>query len=292
LQLIGLSGCGEGYELVPARLNIVDVPEDSFSPVVKTIHDALTSEGFEDLGKYEDMIALISHADDMPQKIKQEQLERLQRERTYLNRSRHLRIVLTNYTDGVPPEISLGYARLSDHFVELDVYDDRPGGFGPYGLAFYNRFLFALRQGYGRSVRVVEPPPPTNEAVYRRITTENTIAAIFGWCIAFVLPFLVTGTLSRYLLQKLKIATNLKRVIFTLINTWLVTPLPFPMAFIYIMVAPNLFAFPWTTIDYYSRVTAYAAVSFPVTLTLCAIASVFLLRDKRDAEVPRNEAPA
>src|SRR5260370_15328562 len=129
----------------------------------------------------------------MPENTKRMELERLEREQNYLNRRHHLRVVLSNYTDGVPPEISLKYTRLSDRFVELDIFDERPGGFGPYGLSFYDRLLFTLKQKYGPSVRVVDTPPPTNEAQYRRITTENTIASIFGWCVAFAITVLITG---------------------------------------------------------------------------------------------------
>jgi hypothetical protein len=285
-----LGGCGEGYELVPARLNIVDVSPESFPDAGTSVHDFLVREGFEDFGKYEEMIALIRQDNVLPQDVKRKQLARLDREQTYLNRRHHLRVVLSNYADGVPPGISLSYIPISDHFIELAVFDERPGGFGPYGLGFYDRFAAVLKQRYGASLRVIGSPPPTNEAEYRRITTVNTIASVLAWCLAFALPFLVTGWLSRYLLQWLQISTNLKRLIFVVINAWLVAPLPFPAAFILVIPLPNLFAFPWTSTDYYSRVASYAAVSFPVTLLLCAIVSLHLFRAKVESQ--RIGAPA
>jgi hypothetical protein len=290
LLLTILAGCGESYRIVPARMNIVDVAPESFPAAATTAHDFLVREGFEDLGKYEDMIALIRQDNAMPPSVKREQLVRLDREYTYLNRHHHLRVVLSNYADGVPPQISLSYTPMSGHFIELVIYDERPGGFGPYGLAFYDRLVYALRQRYGASLREIQIPPPTNETEYRRITTENSIAGIVAWSLAFALPFLVTGSLSGYVLQKLKIAANLKRLIFVAINAWLAAPLPFPAAFILVIPLPNLFAFPWTSTDYYSRVASFAAVSFPVTFLLCAVASVFLFRAKVEAE--RAGAPA
>lgn len=83
---------------------------------------------------------------------------------------------------------------------------------------------------------------------------------------------------------------NLKRLIFAVVNAWLVAPLPFPAAFILVIPLPNLFAFPWTSTDYYSRVASFAAVSFPLTLLLCAVVSLFLFRAKVEAE--RTDAPA
>src|SRR5882757_5768223 len=173
LLLTMLGGCGEGYQLVPARLNIVDVSPESFPDAGTTVRDFLVREGFEDFGKYEEMIALIRQDNVLQQDVKRRQLARLDREQTYLNRRHHLRVVLSNYADGVPPEISLAYTPKSDHFMELVVFDERPGGFGPYGLGFYDRFTSVLKQTYGASLRVIESPPATNEAEYRRITTVN-----------------------------------------------------------------------------------------------------------------------
>jgi len=268
-------------------MNIVDVEPEYFPATATTVHDLLAKEGFEDLGKDTEMIALIQQANAMPDNVSREQLARLDREYTYLNRRHNLRVVLSNYTNGVPPELSLGYRPTSDHFVELVIHDERPGGFGPYGLAFYKRLLSALKQRYGGLLREIQSPPPTDEAEYRRITTKNAIAGNIGWSLALVLPLLITGSLSRYVLQKLKVSRNLKRLIFAVINAWLVAPLPFPAAFIFVIPLPNLFAFPWTSTDYYSRVASFAAVSFPVTLLVCAIVSLVLFRGKVQSERTR-----
>jgi hypothetical protein len=292
LLLTILAGCGEGYRVVPARLNIVDVTPESFPGAATTVHDFLLKEGFEDLGKYREMIDLIRQDNAMPPNVKREQLVRLDREYTYLNRCHHLRVVLSNYADGVPPEISLGYTPTSARFIDLAIYDERPGGFGSYGLAFYGRLVSALKQRYHASLREIQSPPPTNETEYRRITAKNTIASIIAWSLAFVLPLLVTGSASRYVLQKLRVSANLKRLMFAVINAWLVAPLPFLAAFILVIPLPNLFAFPWTSADYYSRLASFAAVSFPVTLLLCAAISTLLFREKVEGEPRDDREPA
>jgi hypothetical protein len=289
LLLAMLSGCGIGYQVVPARLAIVDVPRENYAALAGTVHDFLIREGFEEFGKAEETIALIRSDTTTPDKMKREELARLEREWTYLNQRHDLRVVLSDYVDGVPSEISFNFTPPSDHFVELEISDERPGGFGPYGLAFYGRFLAALQNRYGASVRVVSPPPPTNEAEYRRITRHNDITSAFWLAFAFALPFLITGFISYHLLKKARIPKLLKRLIFSLLNGWLVAPLPFPAASILVIPAPNFFAFPWTNIDYYSRIKGFAAVSFPVTLLLCAVASMFLFR--RKVETQRAGAP-
>jgi len=279
-----LAGCGEGYRLVPARLEIDGVTPKSFPEAATTLHGLLVGEGFDDLGKYDEMIALIRQGNSMPPSVKREELARLEREYTYLDGRHHLRVVLTNYTDGVPTELSLGYAPISNHFVEVAIYDERPGGFGPYGLAFYRRFASVLKQRYGASVHTVQTPPPTDNREYRRITAKNTRAAILAWSLALALPLLATGAVSRHILRKLEISAHLKRLIFSLVNAWLVAPLPFPAAFILVIPLPNLFAFPWTSTDYYARVAPFAAVSFPATFLLCAVVSLFLFRAEGGSE--------
>jgi len=288
LLMVTLASCGVSYEIVPARLTVEDVQGDSLSSVTRAVGGFLIEEGFEDLGKYKEMISLIESDASMPERLKREQLARLERERTYLNERHHLRVVISDFSAGVPPGIHLNYSRLSDHFVQLDVSDERSGGFGSYGLRFYERLLSRLKQRYGDSVRVVAAPPPTNEAAYRRVTTANTIAAALGWSLAFALPLLITGAASYYVLRGLRIPRLLKQIVFVGVNTWLDGPLPFPAAFIFAMPAPNLFAFPWTSMDYYSRVSSYAVLSFPIALLLCAVISVFLFRKEAHGEPGTN----
>ena len=84
LLLTLLAGCGEGYRLVPARLNIDGVTPRSLPAAATTVHDFLVSEGFEDLGKYEEMIALIRQDNSMSLSATHEQLDRLEREYMYL----------------------------------------------------------------------------------------------------------------------------------------------------------------------------------------------------------------
>jgi hypothetical protein len=287
--LATLAGCTAGYTLLPARVDIINVSTQSFPAVADDLHDSLTKEGFKYLGKNQEMIAQLQHDNGMPREAKRSQLARLNRETSYSDAEHHLNVVLLNFTDGVPREIPLGSMPASNHFVEVEVYDERPGGFGSYGLAFYQRLLSKLKQRYGTSVRVINAPPPTNESEYRRITRRNTEVGVAGWFLAVVLSLLVTGSLSCWILRKQKISPRVKRLIFVVTNTWLVTPLPFPIASIFVIPAPNLFAFPWTSTAYYSDVASYARVSFPLTLVLCAAASMFLFGKRREAA---NRSPA
>jgi len=276
LWLAALGGCGEGYEVKPAILNIT-ATEDSKKQLLAVVTSALKSEGFEDLGRYDEMIALIRQNPAMPPKMKDAELARLNRERNYLDDSRHLRVVWADFTALEPSELAdLRYAAPSGPFVEISVYDDRPGGFGVDGLKFYSGFLSALRDKYGAAVIVAREPPPNNPAEYRRITTNNTIAGILRWCFALLIALLFTGLLSVYLLKKLRISNGSRRIVFVLVNTWLVAPLPFQGGFIFVFPGPNLIAFPWTDWHYYRHVASYAAVSFPAALVVCAAVSMLL----------------
>jgi hypothetical protein len=281
LAMTVLGGCGEGYRIDPACLNLTDITDDSKQQLLASVSRLLKREGFEDLGTYEEMIALIRQDHAMPAAAKQEELARLNRERTFLSDPHHLRVVWADYSNAAPADSRLlRYKPSSDHFIELNIYEERPGGFSSDGIQFYERFLSTLQKQFGASVIVVKDPPPTDEAEYRRITRVNTIGGIIGWLIAALLGLLFTGSLSGYLLKQFKISTMPRRLIFILVNTWLVAPLPFQGGYIFVFPGPNLIAFPWTDWDFYSKVASYARVSFPWALVLSALVSVLLFRGR------------
>jgi hypothetical protein len=285
--LAALGACGEGYEVKPAILDLTVATEDSKQELASTVSGVLKAAGFEDLGRYDEMIALTRQNPAMSEQAKEAQLARLNRERTFLNESRHLRVVWADYTNAKPAELALlRYSAPMDPFVEISIYDGRPGGFGADALQFYSGFLSALRDKYGAAVVVAKEPPPTNDAEYRRVTTNNVIATILGWLVALLLSLLFTGLLSVYLLKKLSISNTTRRIIFVLVNTWLVAPLPFQGGFIFVFPGPNLIAFPWTDWAYYSHVASFAAVSFPCALAVCTAVSMVLFKVRRQTAPP------
>src|ERR1700737_642097 len=73
LLLAMLSGCGIGYQIVPARLAIVGVPREDYASLAGMVHDFMIREGFEEFGKAEETIALIRSDTAMPDKMKREE---------------------------------------------------------------------------------------------------------------------------------------------------------------------------------------------------------------------------
>lgn len=281
ISAVTIAGCGEGYRVDPAILNVNVVTEESKAKLLDMVSRSLKTEGFEDLGRYDAMISLIRQNGAMSPTAKDKELVRLSRERTFLNDTHHLRVVWADYASGPPTKASdFGYKPSSDHFVELSIYDERPGGFSPDGIRFYNRVFSDLQQAFGTAVVVVKTPPPTDEAEYQRITRSNTESAIAGWLIAASAALLFTGSLSVFLLRRLKLPIAVQRLVFLLVNAWLIAPLPFQGGFIFVFPGPNLLAFPWTNIDYYRHVATYARLSFPCALMLCALASLLLIRSR------------
>ena len=289
LTLAALGGCGEGYRLEPAILNINGITDASKGQLLTVVSRFLKQDGFEDLGRDDATISLMQRG-PMREHAKAQLIAPLiawlNRERTFLNRTSHLRIVWADYSNGELPTgaLSLRYTPSATNFIEISIYEERPGGFSPNGQQFYGRFLSALREQYGTSVLVVKQPPPTDAAEYWRITVVNTITTVVWASIALCIPLLLTGSLSVYLLRRLPFSDVARRIIFALVNTWLVAPLPFQAAWIAVILAPNLFAFPWTNLDYYHRVATYAAVSFPCTLVVCAAVSLLLFKEPPKGE--------
>ena len=116
---------------------------------------------------------------------------------------------------------------------------------------------------------------PLPEAVERAAAGKlwpRSIASICGWCVAFTAPALIIGLLSRFVLYRLRISLLVKRLVFILVNTCLIAPLPLLATFIFFKRAPNLFAFPWVSTLY-----LYAAALILMT-PLYAVGSIFLIR--------------
>ncbi len=125
---ISSAGCGEGYRLDPATINVKRYNRRNQGQVSGHCVSDTQGQGFEDFGRYDEMIALIREDHAMAQPAKDEELARLNRERTFLNDAHHLRVVWADYSNGPSAEASrLGYRPSSDHFVELKVYEERPG---------------------------------------------------------------------------------------------------------------------------------------------------------------------
>ena len=285
-----MSGCGEGYRVEPARLNIL-CNSDAFTEqqVFEFVFQLLRKENFEYLGRYDQMIALIQHSDSFPAKARETELARLNRERTFLDDSHHLRIVWTDYTDIAPADAArLSYKPASTPSIEIDIYEERPGGFSAAGLRFYRNFLSDLtKSAYGASVFVVSEPPPTDESEYRRITIINDCSIVVWAAIACLLTLSLTGASSKFVLKRLRVPLILKRGVFVLVNTWLVAPIPFH-GDIFVVMVPNLALFPWTDLNYYVQVAGFAAVSVPCALLLCTGASFFYLKGSADVRSPAS----
>ena len=272
-----IAGCGVGYVSKPGIIDISGITAKSRDRVETEVERLLAHEGFENLGRYDEMISLIQGS-KMSARVKAEELARLNRERNYTNRSTNMDVIVADYSRSRPAKGSLTYTPPEGPFIEINTYQRRPGGFSLKGRQFYSRLFSALKDKFGPSVRIVQDPPPGDESEYWRVTLWNFATSIVWLSIALLVPLLLTGSLSVYLLRRTRLHPGAKRALFTFINTWLVTPLPFPAAFIMTIPSPNLLAFPWTDLDYYHRVASFAAISFPCTFVVCAIVSWYLFK--------------
>jgi len=79
LSAAALSSCGEGYELKPAILNVAVTTQESKQQLLAVVSRVLKSEGFEDFGRYDEMIGLIRENPAMSPKAKEAELDRLYR---------------------------------------------------------------------------------------------------------------------------------------------------------------------------------------------------------------------
>ena len=273
--LAGLSSCGEGYVIEPAIITVSETSDASKSQLLATVSSFLKEEGFDDLGRSDQMIALLQQ--QPASKANAELMGRFTRLITFLTPAEDLRVEWMDYVDTAPPKDLLHYVPASEHFVELTILESRPGGFSARGKQFFDRFLSVLREDYGGSVVVAREPPPNDEATYRRITIGNTIASGFWLSFTALISLLITGSLSVYVLKRTPLSPLARRIIFATVNFWLVAPMPVP-ATIMVIPAPNIFLFPWTDLGYYHHIARFAVWSLSCTLLLCAAVSMLLFR--------------
>jgi hypothetical protein len=270
-----LSSCGEGYVVEPAIINVSETSDESKAQLLATVSSFLKQEGFDNLGRSDQMIALLQQ--QPASKGNTELIGRYTRLITFLTPAEDLRVEWIDYVDSAPPPGFLHYVPSSDHFVELSIFESRPGGFSAQRKQFFDRFLQALRQDYGDAVVVAKEPPPNDEATYRRITIGNTIASGFWLSFTALISLLTIGSLSVYVLKKIPLSRLARRILFVAVNFWLVAPMPVPVTITEIPV-PNIFLFPWTDIQYYHHIARIAVWSLSCTLLLCAAVSMFLFR--------------
>ncbi len=271
------AGCGGGYIVTPARLLVTDAEGISVADLRSDIGPMLEASGFEDLGKDEEMIALVRRSAPN-EETGALRASDLLNQYTYLNDRRNLRVEVTDYTDVARRRPRLPYETPAGPFFEIRLYEHRPGGFSSSGKLF----LAELREHLGTLGGVVTlavAPPATDDAEYWRVTLGGFAAGILNWLTAFGVTTVVTGGISYQVLKGAPMRVSAKRGAFVLVNVWLATPLPFPVATILVVLLPNLLAFPWTDLDYYGRVLDSAVVSFPISLALCAVISRRMFRN-------------
>ena len=279
LAIALLTGCGEGYVIEAARLNLVNATAERKAALTQEVSSLLAAEGFEDLGRDDEMIALLQSE---PSLNHNEMVERLSRQHTFLHEARGLRVVLSDYSDGAPPPDD-DYTPKTGRFIEIRLSDRRPGGAGPEAHRLFQRTHSVLKERFGDDIVVVNLPPPTDDAEYKRITDANRLATVVWWCVAFFVSLLITAPVSGYLLGRTRLATLPKRAIFTVLNTWLVTPVMLP-ATIMVLLAPNALAFPWLDPGVYSYRGSLHVASFVCSFVLCALASMMFVRDRPKPE--------
>jgi hypothetical protein len=264
-------------------LNIACADDSTKQQIMAEVSTFLAKEGFENLGHYNEMIALVQ---SVPSDT-QQQLAQLNRELTYLNDPHHLRIIWADYTNPKPKDLAiLRYTPVSGPFIEIGIYEERPGGFSNAGVAFYRRFLSDMKDHFRASIFIAKEPPANNQNEYLRITIVNTIVTVFWSVVALGLSLVFTGALSYFALRKLGLSPWAKRIIFVAINAWLAAPMPYPTTWVQIPL-PNVLAFPWTDLHFYSSVALYAAASLLCSFLICTLLAVRLFKnDDRHLAAP------
>jgi hypothetical protein len=241
----------------------------------------LTARGFSNLGKDEKMLELLAWSSAKHGEDNSEQIRRINRETHFRNDSEEIDVTLVDYSDPITKRRYANYqstgVKLTDTpALEINIYHFRPGGFGPKAHTLHNELKSFLTAKYGESIITIFKAPATNQPEYYKTTIVNLLASGVWWVAVFTVSLLLFGSVSRKLLKMTKLGVGSKRAVFTVVNSLLVTPLPFPAGFILTIILPSVLALPSIGTDYFTRIQSFAVPSFCVSLILCATISVFL----------------
>jgi hypothetical protein len=287
LAFVCLTSCGESYTIEPARMNVINAAADSRDSVKAAVSDFLVREGFEDLGRHDEMLDLlrstqIAATDPL--------IERISRTVTFLNRPRDLTVEIADHSDGTLLGFDGGYTPATPNFIEVRVYEGRPGGASKEAHAFYERLKRVLKSRFGDNIVEINGLPETNDEEYRRVQRVNLIAGGIAWTIAFLSAFLISAGLILLVLDRATISNLPKRAIFVAVVTWLSTPVLMPVATILVAPLPNALAFPWTYPELYMKGGLYNLISFLCSFAICSAASLFLVKTRRRDSTLRGPA--
>lgn len=243
----------------------------SFATVRTLLTEALVSRGFTDLGRDDEMIALMDHFGDAVSAR-----DYVENSYTFAHAQRNLRVVLTDYP-GVKSG-SLPYEQPNDPFFQIAIYERRPGGFTQSGLKLVKDMEQILSAGLTSRVETVVPPPQENAVEYWKVTVSLSASLILQWALAFTVTVTITGYLSFQILSRLPLSTVERRGFFVVVSTLLATPLPVPIMVTGGILIPNVIVLPWTA-EYYWRVEPWVIGSFSATAALCMVIAGRLFRN-------------
>ena len=292
LGLFILTGCGESYSVPRATFHIDLKNAEDAKILAQQINEFLLSEGFADLGIYEEMINLLSHSGAREEynmkEIYDDQIQRIRLERNYVNKSRKIDVQITDYSD---PDLKKRYVNYPTSesaitglpSLEVNIHNMRPGGFSADALKFYDKFTSLINSKYGGDIKIIFSPPKSDQKEFYRISTKNLLGRTFNWIVVFVLTIAIFGLIIIKLLKLTKLNIFQKRAIFSICGSILSTPLPFPVATILTTLLPSVFAIPAIGSDYFSRIADVGIKSFLICFSLCVLLSVILIKEKKTA---------
>ena len=290
LGIFVLTGCGESYSVPRATFHIDLKNANDTKVLAQQINEFLLSEGFTDLGIYEEMIDLLSHSGAREEynmkEIYDNQIQRIRLERNYVNKSRKIDVQITDYSD---PELKKRYVNyptsesaISEQpSLEVNIHNMRPGGFSTDALQFYDKFTSHINSKYDGDINIIFSPPKSDQKEFYRISTKNLIGRIFNWLVVFSLSIAIFGLIIIKLLKLTKLRIFQKRAIFSICGSLLSTPLPFPVATILTALLPSVFAISAIGTDYFSRIADEGITSFIISFSLCVLLSVILIKKKK-----------
>ena len=292
---IMLLSCGISYSVPRATLHIDLIDANQMDMMRGQIGSFLTSKDFEDLGKDEEMLALLEwssrkHGNDSVVKIDSDSISRIHRTRHFTNKVIEIDVMIIDYSDTTIKKRLVNYPASETEItdspsIELNIYNYRPGGFSVEAHRFYEEMYSFLKSKSNAPIHTVFSPPATDQKEYYKISAVNLLSGALWWLVVYLMSISLVGFLMIKILNRTNLAVAYKRTAFALFGTILATPLPFPAATILVVILPSILAIPAIGSDYFVRIQNFAIPSFIVSAVLCVVISIYFIRGRKSESI-------
>ncbi len=278
-----VSGCGQSYVMPQAAIRVEFASVADHDAAFAAIRAHILRQGFEQAPDYSVPDFMLEHS-SAGMRWRQIHAKHFWRERGGLLDHESAFVELTPY-----PDTSAEYQAYSDYsdaqphwpFLEIDVSESRPDGFGPGTMQFYNTLVQSLSAPNATIVNLASPRAG-DAGAYATHVLSGLLQGGMWWLLMWGVSIAIIGGIAKLLFGRFDWGRRTRRLVFIAIGGLLATPLPVPAALATILL-PNalLFWAPGLYSDLFSQSGFMVVGMFAASFVISALAAIVFIREQK-----------